>query len=166
MNTKAQFFILFGVIFGILLLSIFVKYNFAKSSTEAIQEFHRLCYNYRHEIFTISKNYTLGGAIDELEEIINFTNYFLEDNEGVEIFFVYGNTSNLRIQNNLTEKINFFINETSAREVAANRDLVFLNEEVRNVSIQRPFKRFLKITNDKNFHSILRIQKNGEVYYC
>ncbi|MEM4641047.1 MAG: hypothetical protein QXW65_00800 [Candidatus Pacearchaeota archaeon] len=164
MNSRAQFFIMFAVIFGLLLLSAVGRFNFATSTSKnLVLEFQRTCKNYKHEVFVISKNYTLGAIDNELEEIRNFTDFFIKQ-KGVEIFFAYGNTTNLILQNNFTEQVNFTINDNENVIILPNKDANLQN--VHNITIVSPINKFFNITEHKNFYSILRIERNEETYYC
>jgi hypothetical protein len=166
MNKKSQFFIMFAVIFGLLLLSTASRFNSAFSSSKnLIEEFQRTCKNYRYEVFVISQNFTLGEPIDELAEIKNLTNYFVTQ-KNVEIFFIYGNKSDLVIQNNLTDNLTIKINSTKDRVLNNPGMCQLIGEDVRNITVIFPFSRFFNISENKAFYSVLRLKKENEVYYC
>lgn len=167
MNSRAQFFVMFAVIFGLLILSVAGRFNFASfTSKNLISEFQRTCKNYRHEIFMISQNYTLTNHIEELQEIRNLTDFFIK-HKNVEIFFIYGNKSNLTLQNNFTEEINFTVNgNPPVNTIFRGKSASLSNVDVSNITLISPINKFFNITENKNFYSVLRVVKENETYYC
>jgi hypothetical protein len=163
MNRKAQFFILFAVVFGVLILSTSGTFNFATSQGTA-DELYRSCQNYKHEVFIISNQ-----TSDPLPVIQSFTNSFLQNKNGIELLFIYGNSSLVIIQNNLTghynvnNLVNLEINDTAQSQLGLGEHRFNL---VQNITINSPFKRKFNITQDNNFFVVMRQVTKNETIYC
>ncbi|UCD20572.1 MAG: hypothetical protein JSW08_02215 [archaeon] len=152
MNKKAQFFIIFAVIFGILILGVSTQFNFAKSQ-DFSEDFFRTCDNYKHEAFMISQE-----ATNELEEIRQLTTEFM-NHKDIEILFIYGKSSSVRLINNFEEEIT-----TNFGKVSSGGEILL--EDVIEITISKPIKKTFTITEHRNFYPILRTKRENEVYYC
>ncbi len=155
MNRKGQYFIIFAVIFGILILGTATHFNFI-SSKSTFNDLSRTCDNYRHEVFMITQS-----ATNELSEIQKLTNTFIE-NKKIQILFIYGDSNQATIQNNFSEPISLII-MGSVRVINKNDKLVSAGN---NINITSPFNRIFGLTETRNFFSVIRMVKENEVYYC
>lgn len=152
---------MFAVIFGLLILSTSGTFNFASSSSKnLVEEFQRTCKNYRYEVFIISKNF----SVDELGKIEELTNAF-SANRSVEIFFIYGNNSTVTLKNNFNEEINYTLNNDPTVNTLLKNNK-HNHYSVNNITIVCPFNNKFNISQDKVFYSVLRLEKENEVYYC
>jgi len=157
MNRKGQYFIIFAVIFGILILGTATHFNFI-SSKSTFNDLSRTCDNYRHEVFVITQS---GLGTQELSEIQKLTDTFIE-NKKIQILFIYGDSNQATIQNNFSEPISL-IRGGSVRVINKNDKLVSAGN---NINITSPFNRIFDLTETRNFFSVIRMVKENEVYYC
>lgn len=93
-NTKGQFFIIFAVLFGFLLLGVTTFYNYVQKPDFNSQRFYQACDNYDYEIQRISEMYSKGDlSVSEFDAIENFTQTFVEyqrsKNNNISLWAIY-----------------------------------------------------------------------------
>jgi hypothetical protein len=159
MNRKGQYFIIFAVVFGILILGTATHFNFI-SSKSTFNDLSRTCDNYRHEVFIITQS-GLSNQ-DELQEIQKLTDTFIE-NKQIQILFIYGSSTQAIIQNNLSDYVLFTTDNNPEPTLNPKSKFIISGN---NINITSPFNRIFNLTETRNFFSVIRMVKENEVYYC
>jgi len=161
MNRKAQFFIIFAVILGLLLLGTATLFNTIKTKDYS-SEFFRTCNNYKHEVFMITQN---ANAEHELEHIKTLTNFFVNEKD-LEIFFIYGTREETIIFNKFKEKISFK-RDGITEEISPDSERTYSNLNIDLIEFLSPITRPFEITENRNVFMVVRRNQSGkEVYYC
>jgi len=160
-GKKAQFFLVFAIIIGVLMLSIISLTNRADVTNKNAKEFFDVkCENYRNEIFKISE-YAIatGNKSGEYGLIYDFTtNFFKEMNKtyNFEMIFLYGNETNVTVANYFNEGIT--IGENTILPGTATSG--FLNQVTINTLKTYSFNK------DTDFYFYMKASKGKEVYVC
>ena len=147
-GKKAQFFVIFAVILGILILAAASVLNFAKSNKN-INSFNSKCENYKNEIFEISKYAANGHEDQELSLIGNFSKDFIgymDKSYNISMYFLYGNATK-----NTLVKIPGIESNPNISPVTITYD---------------KFTRTYYLTGDNSFHFLMIARKNSETYVC
>ncbi len=147
-NKKAQFFVIFAVILGILILAASSIINFAKSAKN-IDSFNAKCENYKNEIFEISK-YAANNQEEEFSLIRDFSVSFIDymnDSYNISMYFLHGN--------NLTStQVNIPLGTIDTY----HKPSVTIN--------YNKFTREYILSRGNSFHFLMIARKNNEVYVC
>ncbi|MCX6741936.1 MAG: hypothetical protein NTX24_02040 [Candidatus Pacearchaeota archaeon] len=160
MNKRAQFFLVFAVIIGVLMLSIISLTNRADVTNKNAKEFFDIkCENYRNEIFKISE-YTIatGNKSGEYGLIYDFTtNFFKEMNKtyNFEMIFLYGDKANVTVANYFNEGID--VNEGYIQSGESKSG--FLNSVT--IDVLKTY-----VFGDTGFYFYMKASKGKEVYTC
>jgi hypothetical protein len=161
MNKKAQFFLVFAVIIGILMLSIISLTNKADATNKNAKEFFDVkCENYRNEIFKISE-YAIatGNKSGEYGLIYDFTSKFVKEMNktyNFEMIFLYGNQTNVTVVNYFNENI-----EVNGRYIQTGESKSgFLN------SVEINALKTYSFNKDTGFYFYMKAHKSEEVYTC
>lgn len=165
LNKRGQFFIIFAVVIGLLLLGAASQINLANSNSQSRNFFYSNCENYKSEIFKISQ-YAINTAnkSGEFGLILDFTKQFISymnQTYGFELFFLYGNSSNINIAN-------FLNNNLGANGHLINPKEVY-SSSGNPMTITMDTGSFIKeydFTKDQNFYVYIRAKKDKEVYVC
>ena len=146
-GKKAQFFVIFAVILGILILAAASVLNFAKSE-KSVDSFNAKCENYKNEIFEISKYAANGHKDQEFSLIRDFSRDFIgymNKSYNISMFFLYGNNTN-STQVNIPENL-------------------ITNNPVMPIPYDK-FIRTYSLKEDDSFHFLMTARKNSETYIC
>jgi hypothetical protein len=147
-SKKAQFFVIFAVILGILILAAASVLNFAKSEKN-IDNFQVKCENYKNEVFEISKYAANGSKDKEFSLIKDFSTDFIDymnNRYNISMYFLYGNS---------IKSIQVII---PGDEIPKSGQSVDINYD--------KFKRNYLLNTDNSFHFLMIAKKNNEVYVC
>ena len=136
-NNKAQFFIIFAVLFGFLLLGVTTFYNYVYKPDFNSQRFYQACDNYDYEIQRISEMYSKGDIDNEFKAIKNFTETFIK--------YQIDNGNNISLWANYTIEGNPQQLDFTQGEKIANND---------------------KPLNNHDFYYIIQLKKGEEVFNC
>jgi hypothetical protein len=132
--------------------------------------FSEKCENYQNEVFEISKYCVENGKkYEEFELINNFTSEFLNEirkSYDFELFFVYGNQSNVSIANYFKDEISAK-NETGATiTVTSGTSGSTSGEEIEINVLTENVLRNYSFNKDTNFDFLMKLSKEKEVYLC
>jgi len=165
MNKRGQFFIIGGVILGIIILSIASVWNASLRQQDVGEKrFQSICQNYRHEVFQVSK-YAVetGNKSGEPELIKNFTLQFLDytkiSEPNFRLLYVYGNNNAVFVGNYIGESIS--VNSENVQ----NSEVKEING-VDKVNITGKINKLYNISEDEGFYFIALEEKDGERYVC
>jgi hypothetical protein len=170
LNKRAQFFVIFAVIIGVLMLAAVSRVNRVNKNEDSAMFFYLACENYKNEIFKISE-YAINTSnkSGEFELIFNFTETFiynLNKSYALEMFYLYGNLSNVTIVNRMNNLI-------TIRKIGGNTEIpsgtgtTGLTPDQGIININ--YGTFLKSYNfddyDK-FYFYMKAKKEKDVYVC
>lgn len=139
MNKSGQFFIIFAVLFGFLLLGITTFYNYVHIPDFNSQRFYQACDNYDYEINKISEMSAKGelGSTSELDAIKTFTSNFVDyqraNDNNISLWAKYSNGGNTR------DIVDFTQGEQLSRDISLN---------------------------NHGFYYIIELKKGEEVFNC
>lgn len=136
-NTKAQFFIIFAVLFGFLLLGVTTFYNYVQKPDFNSQRFYQACDNYDYEIQRISEMYSKGEITEEFKAIENFTETFVEYQRSKD------NNISLWAKHSLDGQETLIDRFTQGENLSKNINL-----------------------NNHDFYYIIQLKKGEEVFNC
>jgi len=166
-NKRGQFFIIFAVILGIIILSTANVFNIiirtGKENTQ--KNFDLLCENYKYEIFKISE-YSITNTDKEKSEytlIKEFTEQFVQNSDYFKLIYVYGNQTNISVYNLLGEDI--IITFTATSITIPKGEFQNFGGVFSEVTIEK-FNKHYDISKDKRFWFVALIEKDGEEYIC
>jgi len=100
-DKRGQFFIIFAVLLGILILATASVVNLVKSS-DNIKSFQAKCDNYKNEVFEISKYAVNNDKNKEFDLINDFSTGFIDymnDTYNISMCFLYGKITDSHIVN-------------------------------------------------------------------
>ena len=160
MNKKAQFLIVFAVIFGILILGFAKTTNFMQTNNVAEKQFYNNCQNYKYEVERIS-HYVLENDLDIKESIRSFTEDFLKSTK-VELFYAYGNSDSCFVKNMLKQDIK--VNDLSI-ESGKSKDFID-KSSINIISTDGKIDETVDLKKDNIFYFYMKKEKEGEVYVC
>ncbi|UZE94260.1 MAG: hypothetical protein IB618_01675 [Candidatus Pacearchaeota archaeon] len=173
MNKKAQFFIIFAVILGIIILSLATIFNtIIKTGREetAPKKFALMCKNYKEEVFRVSEHaINTSNKSGEAGLILDFTKEFMSYAEKTDpnfgLVYVYGNNNYVNILDATDYEIvvedydNWqSLNGYRFIEIIGPVDKIILSSEKVNKQYE--------IDNNEKFWFIALTEKDGEEYVC
>lgn len=170
-EKRAQFFLIFAVIIGILMLSIISLTNNAEMKNQNVKDLFDLkCENYRQEVFKISENaIASNNKSGEYGYVYDFTKKFVSEMNKTfdfQMIYLYGDESSGQLGNYL----DYRVNATGAAPEGINPgfDGGFFGSEVTVVSqdLNHEFTRTYKFSKDTSFYFYMKVQKEKEVYVC
>jgi hypothetical protein len=173
-GKKAQFFLVFAVIIGILMLSIISLTNKVDvTNKNAKQIFDVKCENYRREVFRISEQaVATGNKAEEYTRIYDFTtNFFKEMNKTLdfEMIFLYGDAINVAVVNYFNETLEASDGEGTSVQINNDPDNNFnyiSGQRVTVSSMSTGFSKTYTFNKDTSFYFYMKAHKGEEIYTC
>ena len=171
MNKKAQFFLVFAVIIGVLMISIVTLTNNAEVNNKNAEElFNAKCENYRDEVFRTSE-YAIANEnkSEEYGLIYNFTSVFVKEMNqtfNFEMIFLYGDETNVTVVNYFDNVLN------AANEFGPTVNVQSSPNNVNYTSGQNitvsgtDFTETYNFNKDTSFYFYMRAHKDKDVYAC
>ena len=173
MKKRAQFFIIFAVIFGIIILSLATLYNtIIKTGREetAQKTFNLMCENYNYEIFKTSEYAISSDNKDNEPELIkNFTIDFLDNSKNndpnFQLIYVYGNNNKINILHSMGDSITIDPEPTSWESV--NGYLYGkITGVIDSITISGKINKQYIVVSNERFWFVVLTEKENEVYIC
>lgn len=155
-GKKGQFFIIFAVIIGLLILGLATIFNVTiKTGKENTgKKFEILCENYKEEIYRISQYAINNSNKNQEKDLIldftkNFTSYAEKSDPNFQLIYVYGNIDKIIKFNSTTNQDEEILNPSNPYTV-----------QIKNI-----IKEY-ELLNDNKFWFIMLTKKDGEEYVC
>jgi len=150
-NKRAQFFVIFAVIIGVLLIGAASLVNQARSN-DGIDSFNSKCENYKNEIYRISQAASNGKQDQEFEFIKDFSVGFIDylnDSYDASMYFLYGNSTAV------------------LKVVIPGEETLISPFPPENFEVgYDKFIRTYNLKEDNSFHFLMVASKDKEVYVC
>lgn len=138
MKNKGQFFIIFAVLFGFLLLGVTTFYNYVYKPDFNSQRFYQACDNYDYEIQRISEMSSKGEITNEIGAIQEFTQTFVE--------YERANSNNISLW---------------AKYSSLDGSETLINQFTQGESLSKDIN-----LNNHDFYYIIQLKKGEEVFNC
>ncbi len=157
-EKRGQFFIIFAVILGIIILGLATVFNTAiRTGREGITEkkFNTMCQNYKEETYRVSQ-YAINTTNKSNESglikdfTIKYLNYAKKTDPAFGLVYIYGNVSKVIIFNSTTTQAETILNPPNPYPVQISEKI---NKEY-------------ELSNDERFWFVAITEKDGEEYVC
>jgi hypothetical protein len=167
-NKRAQFFIIFAVVIGVLMLVAASQLNQANEK-QGIEVFKIKCQNYKNEIFKISEYALANNQKDnEFSFLRDFSNSFfsyMNQSHDFEMFYLYGNASNVIVANYMNQDIN--ANNEDGRYISINSgDTSSISGSNVEINDSNGLIKSYAFSKDTSFYFYMQASKDKEVYVC
>jgi hypothetical protein len=170
MNNRGQFFIIFAVLIGLLVLGITTMYNSFSKIDFNPQNFYDICKNYEFEIHKISELNSTGDIRNEENSIkyftLNFTKYYRDKNYNISLIYVYS-------YNNAVNVLNLFdqtIKVNNEYDVLGGCDIDNIRGCYQEISyspdLTLNISSIQKSLNSHDFYYLMQLKKGDETFNC
>lgn len=175
-EKRGQFFIVFAVILGIIILGLATVFNVViKTGREETmkKKFNTMCENYREEIFRVSQ-YVINTSNKSGEPgliknfTINFLKYAKKNDPDFQLIYVYGNTTYVNILNATRYEITVITVEGySSWESIDGYAFMEITDSIDSIEILgEKINKTYKLSEDERFWFVALTEKEGEEYVC
>ena len=166
MNNRGQFFVIFAVLIGLLVLGITTMYNSFSKTEFNPENFYDICHNYDYEIHKISELNSTGDIRDEETAIklftLNFTKYHRDKDYNLSLIYIYSDSGSVKALNNFQRTIN--ITGEILNDNNLNQDLPSSSPfsiTVNNIPIKTGI-----YLNSHDFYYLMQLKKGDETFNC
>jgi hypothetical protein len=166
MNKRGQFFVIFAVLLGVIILIGATQIN-KINSKNSFDSFNLKCENYKNEIFEISKYAAINNKDQEFSFLDQFSkNFFNYANQSykTEMFYLYGNESSFIISNLFEEDLNAKNEDQVISVITSGSSGIFSGSAI-NITLNKINKEY-SFNKDNNFYFLIKVEKDGDVYVC